>query len=137
MKEPCLYILVKSFDNAYDYVVSKLGNDISKWRYGDMHNVLYKHSFFSQTPLRSIFDRSMPFGGNGRTVNFAGSRSEDGSYDAIAAPGYRLLGSWAPGSKVNVHIDTGMSENIMSPHYFDLHELYAKHEFVEWGSNYD
>ena len=49
-----------------------MGPDSTNWKYSNLHVNEYTAQPWSFTPLRSLFHREVPTGGNGNTINVSG-----------------------------------------------------------------
>ena len=127
----CMYNLVKALSETHNYLKSKFGPDKKKWNYGSLHKVKYNHVPFSETPLKPIFHREFPAPGNRRTVNVASWYVLFHELKGIHSGNLRMVADMAPGSKSYFIIDSGVSENFMSPHYDDQQKLHQKGQYLE------
>ena len=63
----CAYNVARSLAEAQ----KRLSDEVSDQTWGNLHNRQYENLPWSKTPLRPIFHREIPHGGNGNTPNVA------------------------------------------------------------------
>ncbi len=89
--ESCADIAQEALDTALDDLTERLGDDMTKWQWGDIHFTYYPHNPFTEvSPLNRIFDRKIANGGDTYTVNVAPVRFEP-RYEQRWVPSYRHL----------------------------------------------
>ncbi|CAN5431979.1 penicillin acylase family protein [soil metagenome] len=111
-------------------LTQRLGKDMTKWQWGQVHQIQYPHSPFDHVPgLRLIFDRSIANGGDKYTVNVAPIKL-DHLYDQNWAPSYRQIVDLADLNQSIFMQTTGQSGNILSPHYADLIERHRDVQYL-------
>ena len=125
-------IINAAFKKTIAELQKQLGNDIEKWQWGDVHTLEHKHSFAAVPSLKKYFDVG-PFNmpGNTETINNQLCRLQpDGTYEIYAGPSTRRIVDFAnvAGNSWSI-LPTGQSGNVMSPHYKDQAQMYAKGEF--------
>lgn len=80
-----------SFRAAIAQLTRRCGPEMEQWRWDRLHHVVFAHQpFHGLAPLRPIFSRALPHGGDWSTVNF-GPFLFDGSFRQVMAAGYRQL----------------------------------------------
>jgi penicillin amidase len=105
---------------AFERALGRLGDEVPAW--GELHEATFEHPVLSTAPLAPLFDRSVPFGGDGSTVN-VGPYELD-SFRMNAGPSYRQVvdlsdGGRAPEGSRFVH-PMGQSGNPLSANFDDL-----------------
>lgn len=127
----CIYILLQALTETKAHLEAKFGKDKRNWVWGHMHKMHYQHVPFSKTPLSIFFDRLVPAGGNKRTVNLGYYLEDAHNYNGLFSPNLRYVryNDWTMEGYYN--IDTGESENIFSPHYDDLGEMFRRGEYMK------
>jgi penicillin amidase len=117
--------LIKSLAQAVEDLTKKLGNDQSKWQYGQAayHHVLIKH------PLSNVVDEAtrkklevgpLPRGGNGSTPGMTTNLDNQ-----LAGASFRMVVDVADWDKTMFTNSPGQSGNSASPFYKNLFELWA------------
>jgi penicillin G amidase len=102
----------------------RLGSDMAKWRWGDLHRTVFPHNPFSQVSfLQPLFERSIVTGGDHFTVN-PSPYELDAPFDAGWVPSYREIIDLADLGNSRFMHTTGQSGNFLSKHYGDLIPLW-------------
>jgi len=98
----------------------KLGDDISRWKYGSIHKMTYNHVLSALKPLDKILNRGpFPIGGDIDTVNM-GATLPDKPEVVITVPSYRQIINLADlKASLSVHAP-GQSGQPASKHYDDF-----------------
>ncbi|HTS13608.1 MAG TPA: penicillin acylase family protein [Candidatus Limnocylindrales bacterium] len=117
-------ILLDSLSRAEARLDSLEGGDSTKWSWGRLHTVTFRHSLDEIGNDKSVFDLGpVPRPGDGYTVNATGFRRS--SFAQVAGASYREvfdLSDWDNSAGVNV---AGQSGQPGSPHYGDLVKLWS------------
>jgi penicillin amidase len=127
-------ILVQSFKEGYDNTVAALGEDRSKWKWGNLHKAT-----FVSNPLgaggvgliEGMVNRGpFPVGGSMATINnTAWGVGSDEPFEVQALPSMRMIVDLADFTRsVTVHT-TGQSGHPYSPHYDDMIEPWRDVEY--------
>ncbi|MEK6285698.1 MAG: penicillin acylase family protein [Acidobacteriota bacterium] len=116
-------LISASFDEAVTELRARFGQDMKKWRWGDLHLAEFKHLLSTDDARRAVFDlKPVSRGGDGNTVNAtAGARfiqRSGASFREILD-----LSDWDNSVAINV---PGQSGQPGSPHYGDLLQLWAE-----------
>jgi len=121
-------VLSKSIMDTTRWLQRELGNDISQWHYGKIHQVIFRHAFTEIPILGNIFNVGPhPLGGNHETVMFA---------DINPVAPYNIDG-WATHWRYCVDMGNlkgesmnapGQSGNLWDYHYDDLMEMWLRGE---------
>ncbi len=83
--------LNSAFQAAIEDLRDKLGDNVSKWRYGAIHKMTYNHPLGMLKPLDRIFNRGpFPVGGDIDTVNMGASLVNQPE-TVITVPSYRQI----------------------------------------------
>jgi penicillin amidase len=129
-KEDCPSIARTALDDALKGLSKSHGEDMSKWRWGDVHQTQFPHNPFSQVDmLKRFFHRSIETGGDNFTVNPSPYKL-GGDFNSNWVPSYRQiidLGDWDSSRFMHT---TGQSGNVLSHHYDDLIETWRKVEYA-------
>lgn len=124
----CTESLVRALDEAINFLNTTHSGANVTW--GDYHPMGYPNIPFTRTPLRKIFDRSVPVSGNANTVNvgaFRMFRYEEQRFTGLHSANLKIA-SEMYNNTVYYSLDTGVSENILSGHYFDMNERHLKND---------
>jgi len=125
----CAYAIAKSMLETKQYLDKNFGKmKLNEWQWGKHFTLEFPNQPWSSTPLKPIFHRSVPSGGNENTVNVA----ETHLYEAYpkmrwfgrSAPNYKQIVSLMTPSSGFYSIDTGNNGNLLAGHYFDRNEAH-------------
>lgn len=129
-REDCATITRAALKDALAELDKTLGADMSKWRWGALHQTQFPHQPFSQVDmLKRFFHRSIETGGDNFTVNPSPYKLS-GDYNSTWVPSYRQVidvGNWANSRFMHT---TGQSGNVLSGHYADLIASWRKVEYA-------
>ena len=131
-RETCRDLFRNSLQAAVGELVSKHGSDMSEWQWGDVHIAIHKHQPFDAIPiLRNFFSIEDPTNGGATTLDRARySQSSTRPYANVHAGGYRAVYDMGEAGQSFFMQSTGQSGNILSPHYDDLSDLWARREYL-------
>jgi penicillin amidase len=121
-----LKIMIRSLEEAVTDLTAKLGPDMKKWRWGDLHLAEFKHMLSKDDATRAVFDLpSVSRGGDANTVNATGGaglkQTSGASFREILD-----LSDWDKSVAINV---PGQSGQPGSRHYGDLLRLWAEGKY--------
>ncbi len=124
--ETCHGQLAAALDDALAALRKRTGDDIAKWRWGDLHFALFRHLPFGYVPvLRNLFDVTVADGGGAYTIDRAAmTLAEPTPFAAVHGPGLRAIYDLADLDRSRFMIATGQSGNPFSIHYDDLTEAW-------------
>jgi penicillin amidase len=119
-------LLTNSLHEAMIELSNRLGPDMKKWRWGDLHIAEFKHPLSTDDSRRAVFDlKPVSRGGDANTVNATGgarfTQRSGASFREILD-----LGDWDRSVAINV---PGQSAQPGSPHYGDLLPLWAEGKY--------
>ena len=138
--ESCEEAVGASLDAALDLLTERLGDDMSAWRWGDLHKARFRHAILGRVPvLRRLFDILVDTDGGPFTVNRGLADLSDGGelFRHIHGPGYRAVYDLADLDRSLFMIATGQSGRPFSPHYADLTPAWAAGEYLGLGGGAD
>ena len=119
----------RAFTAAVEELHSRLGNDISRWQYGKIHQMTYSHPLGMVKPLDKIFNRGpYPIGGDIDTVNMGATRPDQPEV-VITVPSFRQIVNLADLNSSRSGHAPGQSGHPASKHYDDFIKpwLHVKH----------
>merc|ERR1711879_707220 len=109
------------------FLTEKVSQDHEKWFWTSVHVKEYPHLPFSKTPLKPLFHKEVPVGGNMNTPSKAKYRlkhsSELNSFKSTNSANYMLIVSFAENAKDDESLysmDTGNNENPVMGNYFTM-----------------
>ncbi|HYX48345.1 MAG TPA: penicillin acylase family protein, partial [Ktedonobacteraceae bacterium] len=109
-----------AFTAAIEDLQEKFGSDISKWKYGKIHQMTYSHPLGTIKPFDKIFNRGpYPVGGDIDTVNMGASLPNQPE-TVVTVPSYRQIVNLADlKASLSGHAP-GQSGHPASKHYADF-----------------
>ncbi|MYC68814.1 MAG: penicillin acylase family protein [Acidobacteriia bacterium] len=120
-------ILSESLDEAFAELASSLGGDPAGWRWGDLHQISFRHPL-SNTPARKAVLDLGPVrrGGDGNTPN----ATRGPGYSQSSGASYRHILDLADWDRSVFTSTPGQSGQPGSPHYDDLLPTWAEGRYV-------
>ncbi len=128
----CAAEMRDALTDALDEITVALGNDMTAWRWGDLHRARFDHRIFSQVPLIGGYGNlSIPTGGGDNTVG-RGMTAGNGNdpYAHIHGAGYKAVYDLGDLANSRFMIPVGQSGNPFSGHYADLLEPWRDGNYV-------
>jgi penicillin amidase len=102
-----------------DKLSSRLGSDLSRWRWDDVHTAVFAHTTLDTVPaLGRLLRRTAPHGGDWSTLN-VGPVFAPRPFEQHSVPGYRQIIDLSPANDSRFLEAVGQSGNVFSPHYDD------------------
>ncbi len=123
-------LVARTLEAAYADVLSLLGNDVSRWQWGSIHQTNFQHPLLHMASgelADAMRIARYPRGGSGRTTNNTWSNDERLTVDGGAS--YRQVidvGDWDAALMTNA---PGQSGDPRSPFYDNLLEGWARDEY--------
>lgn len=104
--------------------------DLGAWRWDRVHHARFPHDPFDEVgPLRPVFSRSVPNGGDDFTVNVA-PPDRDELYTQYHLPSYRQIVDLGDLDGSRFMHTTGQSGHVLSPNYANLIEPWQRVEYL-------
>ena len=132
--ETCEEILALSLDAALADLGKRYGTDQARWRWGEAHFALHEHRPFGRQPLLAkVFDITVPSPGDAYTVNVGRNNLNDEArpFANRHAASLRAIYDLSDLEKSLYIHSGGQSGNVLSPHYADFTEAWAKNEYIQ------
>jgi penicillin amidase len=131
-------ILLASMEDAINELGDRLGNDMARWRWGDLHSATFENQSLGQSgiqPIEMIFNRG-PVEADGTigTVNNTGYDPNE-PFAVEIVPSYRQVIDLADFTRsVSIHT-TGQSGHAFQPHYDDMIPMWrdGRYHAMMWG----
>lgn len=148
-KETRDMIIRKSLADALTELESNLGRNIANWQWGNIHKVVFKHTFSGQAAIIDKFINIGPYaiGGDGTTLfnteyPFSEPNKEIGllnhePYENILGPQIRFIYDYNNPDEFYLILTTGQSGNIMSNHYSDMTNLWLDGKYMKISTDAD
>ncbi len=133
-------ILKKSFINGVAELEKLLGNEPSKWNWGELHTATFRNGTLGESgvpPIEALFNRGpFPTGGGSSIVNATTWKATEG-YEVTNVPSMRMIVDLSNlNNSVTIHT-TGQSGHAYHPHYDDMARTWANVEYysMSWDQN--
>ncbi len=112
-------VLEEAFLDAVAGLRRRLGDDVSRWRWGRVHTVTFRHALSVREPLGRLFDQGpFPVGGDADTV--CQMKAMPGAWQSAAlVPSYRTIIDLADWDRSLSVLPPGQSGHRTSPHFAD------------------
>jgi penicillin amidase len=113
--------IVSALASALDELTTRLGPDVARWQWGNLHTITLRHLLSGRGALSSLLDRGgLSLGGNGFTVCNTGYIVTPAGYEAASGANYRLIADFGKTPQGLWAVDAaGQSGNPGSAHYCD------------------
>ncbi|HVT52937.1 MAG TPA: penicillin acylase family protein [Dongiaceae bacterium] len=118
----CNDVLGKALQQASAELSARLGADPTRWKWGDLHRLHFRHPIFRYVPVISDWlDPDLPTDGDAFTVNRAVPIGNPDTPDLpdVHGPTMRLIVDMKDPMQAVVTLAGGQSGNPLSPHYAD------------------
>jgi penicillin amidase len=123
-------VLIKSVQQAIEWLKMELGPEVEDWQWGKIHRVPFEHALGLQEPLDRVFNVGpFPIGGDTDTVCQTAMNPEDPYDNKAWAPSFRQVVDLGDLSNSFAIIPPGQSGQLGSRHYDDLVELWLEGEY--------
>jgi len=111
-------LLKDGFKSAIDWLKLNYGTKNEKWKWGELHAIVFPHSLSAQPPLDKVFDIGpYPIGGDTDTPFQTFIMAAEGYGGELSAPSYRQIIDFSDFDKSTVIMPLGNSGNMASPYY--------------------
>ena len=130
-KETRKEIFKQGLEKAIVSLQKQFGDDVSQWKWGKVHTLTHIHPIGRKKPFDKIFNVGpFPVGGTNEVVDKESFHYNDkGVYPVETGPALRMIIDMSNSLEKYTIIPTGESGNVMSPHYSDQAELFAKGKY--------
>lgn len=130
-------IVMKSFADAWESLVSDFGADPSEWTWNKVHTLEHQHPIGQVESLRKYFNVGpFPVEGTREVINNLSFPYDDtGFYKVSSGPSTRRIVDFSDIENSISILPTGQSGNPFSKHYKDQAEMYVKGEFRKMMMN--
>jgi len=124
-------ILIKSLSSALDTLKSNYGDNLSEWRWGEIHHFKIVHPLGSKQLLDKLFtlnSKQYEVGGSYHTVEVYGY---DKNFNTVHGASERYIYNAANWDESYAVIPTGTSGNPGSPYYLSQTSVYVNDGFYK------
>ncbi len=130
-KESRSDIFQKSFVETAVALKNQLGQNVSNWKWGHVHQLLNIHPIGRKKPFDKYFNVGpFPIQGSNEVIDKESLVYNDkGIYPVISGPALRFLIDFADPDHALSVIPTGQSGNVLSPHYKDQAKLFVQGKY--------
>lgn len=131
--ERCDELRDRALEEAVRDLSRRYGSDIAKWRWGDAHVAVSEHRPFSKVaPLAPFFEVRVPSAGDTHTIDVGRHNpwETDEPFANRWAASLRAVYDLADPDATRLIHSTGQSGHVLSPHYRDMAERWARGEAV-------
>jgi len=129
--------IIASLTDAYSSLKKFYGDDLSQWRWGDIHQTLFQHQLGKVAPLGWFLNgRSHEFPGDIATVNpgvFHDIKSKP--YQVEHGASMRHIIDFGHPRRSDLIITTGQSGHWFSPFYKDQTDLWRQGEYLSLSAD--
>lgn len=118
----CDELLGKALSQASTELSARLGSDPTRWKWGDLHRLHFRHPIFRYVPVLSDWlDADLPTDGDAFTVNRGVPIGNPDTPDLsdVHGPTMRLIIDMKDPMQAVAALAGGQSGNPLSPHYAD------------------
>lgn len=135
-------IIRKSLSDALTQLEQKLGKNIANWQWGNIHKVIFKHSFSGQSAVLDKFINigAYSIGGDGTTIfnteyplfesNKEISLLNHEPFENILGPQIRFVYDFENQEDLFLILTTGQSGNVLSKHYNDMTKYWIEGKYI-------
>lgn len=136
-KETRAEIIQLAFNITVKELTTQFGKDVSTWNWEKAHFIEHPHPLGKQKPLDKVFNVGpYPAGGGEEVINkIAFSLNAEGRYIARSGPAMRILLDFSDIENSLSINPTGISGNVMNPHYNDQAKMYVNGSFRKQRMN--
>ena len=130
-------LLAEALDAAADHLSETLGSDPSRWTWGGLHAVIFRHGIGREEPAASLLNMEpVPSGGSGDTVNNT-AHGGGPPFNASSIVSFRQIIDLGDVNNSVFIVPPGQSGHVASPHYADLLEdfLALRYRPLLWDWN--
>ncbi len=130
-KESRADIFNRAFSETSVALKNQLGDDLSKWKWGKVHQLINVHLIGRKKPFDKYFNVGpFPMHGSNEVVDKeAFAYNENGVYPVTSGPALRFLIDFSDPEHALSVIPTGQSGNVLSPHYADQAKLFVSGKY--------
>jgi len=135
--ETCDEILSLSLQSSLDYLIENFGKDMELWRWGNVHQAVFRNDIFTSIPLINNFsDVKVSNSGGPYTVNQGGTDyNSEQPFAQNFGPRYRQIIDLSNLSNSRYMITPGVSGNLFSSFYKHLSEPWSNGKYFKLPSS--
>lgn len=124
-------LIDKSLESACNWLEKNMGFEPKTWRWGDIHQAVFRHSMSIKKPLDKIFDsKAYPMKGDTDTVCQSAFNPAAPYHATEWCPSFRMVVDLSDFRKTKMLAPPGQSGILGSKHYSDQEESWFTHKFI-------
>jgi penicillin G amidase len=124
-----------SFRYAVSFLRGRFGDDVSKWHWGDLHQIEFSHIFGQEKILKPFFNLGpASFGGDEHTINRAGF-DDNNPYKVNISASIRYIIDFGNPDASRAVISTGQCAQLLSRYRTDMSKMFLKGQYLGWTMN--
>jgi len=125
-----MILCVAACGDAVDLLSKQCGGNIAGWQWGCVHTVSFKHSAFGGIPVLSMIFNGPTLQARGdRFTVDAGAFNASQTFEMVHGSSQRLIVDLSNLNNSLGILTTGQSEQIFSPHRFDMVQKWQNVEY--------
>ena len=140
----CAHNMAKAFLLTHRHLETYISSNREDWIFKNVHLNNYPNQPWSKTPLKPIWHREVPVGGNTNTPSVSAIRlslvGDDKIFKSGHTANYKQVIEFNsdPSKDVNLmSIDTGMSGNLFSGNYFTMNKPHLNGDLNKVITDFD
>lgn len=123
-------VIMRSLEEAVGDLQQRLGDDMSQWQWGRLHQITFPHPLGQVKPLRRIFNRGpYPIAGDQNTVHQGAFDPAHPFVASVSTPSYRQIVDLGDLNRSVAVIPGGQSGQPGNRHFSDLMPLWLRGEY--------
>jgi penicillin amidase len=124
-------VVHRALRQALKLMKEELGEDMDRWTWGRLNQVLFSHPLGAQKPLHLLFNRGpYPMGGDHDTLLRAVTKPQFPFPPVAVAASMRFVADLSDWDRCRMIVPGGQSGHVASPHYADLIPLWRDGELL-------
>ena len=140
--DSCQHNIARAFYEAKVFLDQNISPLKENWKWKNVHVNEYAYAPWSMTPLKFIWHREVPTGGNGNTPSVSKYQLsrvlKDKVFKSTHTANFKMVVMYGDDSTPEVNlmsIDTGMGGNIFGGHYFNMNYGHLHGELLHIETN--
>ena len=105
------------------------GPDVSRWRWGDLHQVTHPHPMGTTDALRELFNTGPYPTSGGMSIVRAAGHGSSVPFSVVSGSTYRFVADLSRPDRIQSTQTLGQSAHLGSPHYRDQTQLWLDNQY--------
>lgn len=105
------------------------GSDVSRWRWGDLHQVTHPHPMGTTDALRELFNTGPFPTSGGMSIVRAAGHGASVPFSVVSGSTYRFMADLSQPDRIQSTQTLGQSAHLGSPHYRDQTQLWLDNQY--------